>query len=127
MTSNGNGQYPEKMAAGEVARAFGVDRKTVYRWAKDGLLPSTRTLGGHRRYQAADVKALTSQPYKPRPSNLRALATQPQTSPTQPLTPPGAEDWMFIAAHQGARAEAIAEAAGLSVSAVLRILREARF
>lgn len=43
---------------GEVARMFGVDQKTVTRWAKAGKLPSMRTLGGHRRYREHDVKAL---------------------------------------------------------------------
>ena len=42
----------------EVAELFGVDPKTVTRWAKAGKLTSIRTLGGHRRYRAADVEAL---------------------------------------------------------------------
>ena len=35
----------------EVADLFGVDPKTVTRWAKAGKLTSIRTLGGHRRYR----------------------------------------------------------------------------
>ncbi|MEY4374365.1 MAG: hypothetical protein RL760_531 [Candidatus Eisenbacteria bacterium] len=52
----------------EVATLFRVDPKTVTRWAKAGKLSSIRTLGGHRRYRAAEVYALlatqngTSQP-----------------------------------------------------------------
>lgn len=42
----------------EVAAMFRVDPKTVTRWAQAGKLPSVRTLGGHRRYRAADVEAL---------------------------------------------------------------------
>ena len=42
----------------EVAALFRVDPKTVTRWAKAGKLASVRTLGGHRRYRAADVEAL---------------------------------------------------------------------
>lgn len=42
----------------EVAGMFRVDPKTVTRWAKAGKLTSVRTLGGHRRYIAAEVKAL---------------------------------------------------------------------
>lgn len=34
----------------EVAKLFRVDPKTVTRWSKAGLIPSIRTLGGHRRY-----------------------------------------------------------------------------
>jgi excisionase family DNA binding protein len=40
----------------EVAALFGVDPKTVTRWAKAGKLSSIRTLGGHRRYRADEVR-----------------------------------------------------------------------
>lgn len=40
----------------EVAALFRVDPKTVTRWAKAGKLSSIRTLGGHRRYKAEEVK-----------------------------------------------------------------------
>ncbi len=50
----------------EVASMFRVDPKTVTRWAKAGKLTSIRTLGGHRRYREAEVRALlagiTSEP-----------------------------------------------------------------
>ena len=39
----------------EVADLFGVDPKTVTRWAKAGKLTSIRTLGGHRRYRKSEV------------------------------------------------------------------------
>ena len=42
----------------EVAARFRVDPKTVTRWAKAGKLSSIRTLGGHRRYRAAEIEAL---------------------------------------------------------------------
>lgn len=45
------------MRPGEVAALFGVNPKTVTRWAKEGRLPSIRTVGGHRRYRASDVQA----------------------------------------------------------------------
>ncbi len=44
----------------EVAALFRVDPKTVTRWAKAGKLSSIRTLGGHRRYREAEVRALLS-------------------------------------------------------------------
>ena len=44
----------------EVASLFRVDPKTVTRWAKAGKLNSIRTLGGHRRYREAEVRALLS-------------------------------------------------------------------
>ena len=42
----------------EVAELFGVDPKTVTRWAKAGKLTSIRTLGGHRRYRESEVREL---------------------------------------------------------------------
>jgi excisionase family DNA binding protein len=42
----------------EVAVMFRVDPKTVTRWAKAGRITSIRTLGGHRRYREAEVRAL---------------------------------------------------------------------
>jgi excisionase family DNA binding protein len=46
------------LTPGEVAGMFRVDPKTVTRWAKGGKLTSIRTLGGHRRYREAEVRAL---------------------------------------------------------------------
>ena len=42
----------------EVAALVFVDPKTVSRWAQRGKIPSTRTLGGHRRFRRSDVQAL---------------------------------------------------------------------
>ena len=42
--------------SGEVAALYGVDLKTIRRWEDAGLLKGFRTLGGHRRYRAADVR-----------------------------------------------------------------------
>jgi len=45
----------------QVAALFGVDGKTVARWAKRGRLPAAVcTAGGHRRYRWADVHDLLS-------------------------------------------------------------------
>lgn len=44
----------------EAGRIFGVDPKTITRWAVAGKLPYTRTLGGHRRYKLSDVRALAT-------------------------------------------------------------------
>jgi excisionase family DNA binding protein len=41
----------------EVADLFRVDPKTVTRWAQSGKLASIRTLGGHRRYREAEIRA----------------------------------------------------------------------
>lgn len=50
----------------EVATIFRVDPKTVTRWAKAGKLTSIRTLGGHRRYKEAEVRALLNGTATPR-------------------------------------------------------------
>ena len=46
------------LRVGEVAALLGVSPQAVNSWARQGLLPHTRTLGGHRRYPAADVHRL---------------------------------------------------------------------
>ena len=51
-------QVEELLTPGEVAGLFGVDPKTVSRWADAGKLDALRTLGGHRRYRAHEVHAL---------------------------------------------------------------------
>jgi excisionase family DNA binding protein len=43
---------------GEVAELFGVDRKTVARWARTGKLRAVKTVGGHHRYPKSAVDAL---------------------------------------------------------------------
>lgn len=48
----------ELLTPAEVAKLFRVDPKTVTRWAKSGKLSSIRTLGGHRRYRASEVRSL---------------------------------------------------------------------
>ena len=42
----------------EVADLFGVDPKTVTRWAKAGKITAIRTLGGHRRYRQSEIQVL---------------------------------------------------------------------
>jgi excisionase family DNA binding protein len=48
----------------EVADLFGVDPKTVTRWAKAGKLTSIRTLGGHRRFRKSEVDDLRNNYFK---------------------------------------------------------------
>lgn len=43
------------MPPGEVAEMFGVDPKTLTRWANEGKIPYIRTPGGHRRYRESVV------------------------------------------------------------------------
>jgi predicted site-specific integrase-resolvase len=50
--------YEPALTSAEVGRVFGVDPKTVTRWAQAGVLPCFFTPGGHRRYWDKDVRAL---------------------------------------------------------------------
>lgn len=52
---------PTLLTPGEVAEIFRVDPKTVSRWALKGKLPFIRTLGGHRRFDAATIYAMMAE------------------------------------------------------------------
>ena len=41
----------------EVAAMFRVNPKTVTRWARSGKISAIRTLGGHRRFKASEIKS----------------------------------------------------------------------
>jgi excisionase family DNA binding protein len=50
-------QAPEALLTpSEVAEMFRVNPKTVTRWARAGKLHAIRTLGGHRRFRASEIK-----------------------------------------------------------------------
>jgi excisionase family DNA binding protein len=59
-----NGAYgatanePRYLRTAQVAELLHVSPKTVSRWAQEGRLPYLRTLGGHRRYPDAEIRAL---------------------------------------------------------------------
>ena len=63
-TSPGN----HLLSRAEVAEMFGVSPSTVTRWGDAGMLPTVKTLGGHRRYDAAAVMELARQFQKEKPS-----------------------------------------------------------
>lgn len=46
------------LRVGEVAALFHVSPKTVTRWADEGRLPHTVTLGGHRRFPSKAIADL---------------------------------------------------------------------
>jgi len=48
------------LRAGEVALLLQVSRRSVASWASRGLIPFIETPGGHRRFRAADVRALVA-------------------------------------------------------------------
>ena len=52
---------PSYLHTAEVADILQVSPKTVSRWAKEGKLPFLKTLGGHRRYPAAEIRQLADE------------------------------------------------------------------
>ncbi len=47
---------PEFLSRSEVSRLFGVSTSTVTRWARQGLLKTLRTPGGHYRFPAEETR-----------------------------------------------------------------------
>ena len=54
-------ELPRYLRAAEVADILHVSPKTVSRWAKEGKLPFLKSLGGHRRYPAAEIRQLANE------------------------------------------------------------------
>ena len=46
----------ELLTPSEVAAMFRVNPKTVTRWARSGKISAVRTLGGHRRFRADEIR-----------------------------------------------------------------------
>jgi excisionase family DNA binding protein len=59
----------ELLTPAEVAAMFRVNPKTVTRWARSGKLTAIRTLGGHRRFRASEVRKFLSEAVE-RPDQL---------------------------------------------------------
>ena len=57
-----HGSEPEQLLTpSEVAAMFRVNPKTVTRWARAGKISAIRTLGGHRRFRAAEFRKFLEQ------------------------------------------------------------------
>ena len=54
MTNRNNDE--DLLTPSEVAALFRVNPKTVTRWARAGKITAIRTLGGHRRFRASEVR-----------------------------------------------------------------------
>jgi excisionase family DNA binding protein len=52
------------LTTAEVADVFQVSPKTVNRWAGEGKLPHSRTLGGHRRYPGDSIRRLATEMFR---------------------------------------------------------------
>jgi excisionase family DNA binding protein len=56
-----NRTVDRRLKPGQVAALFGVDAKTVRRWAIEGKLPYIMTQGGHRRYSENAIHKLLAE------------------------------------------------------------------
>ena len=53
--------HEELLTPSEVAAMFRVNPKTVTRWARSGKILAIRTLGGHRRFRASEIRKFLEQ------------------------------------------------------------------
>ena len=56
-----NSQPEQLLTPSEVAAMFRVNPKTVTRWARAGKISAIRTLGGHRRFKASEIRKYLEQ------------------------------------------------------------------
>lgn len=58
---------PTRLTPTQAAHYIGVTPSTLNRWADAGRIPTTKTLGGHRRYTRDDLDQLAAELREPLP------------------------------------------------------------
>jgi excisionase family DNA binding protein len=61
MAQNDAREPEQLLTPSEVAAMFRVNPKTVTRWARAGKISAIRTLGGHRRFRASEIRRFLEQ------------------------------------------------------------------
>jgi excisionase family DNA binding protein len=61
MAQNHASEPEQLLTPSEVAAMFRVNPKTVTRWARAGKISAIRTLGGHRRFRASEIRKFLEQ------------------------------------------------------------------
>lgn len=69
----------DTLAIREAAEALGVSVDTVRRWANAGLIKSSRTAGGHRRFSVAEIQRMIAN------RDRRSMQTAGLSPPSRPL------------------------------------------
>ncbi len=90
---------PEQLLTpSEVAAMFRVNPKTVTRWARAGKISAIRTLGGHRRFRASEIRKFLEQVDEAdRASDAgsrRTLACDSSSERRDPATSPVSSRWL---------------------------------
>jgi excisionase family DNA binding protein len=65
MTAMSTPKPKDYLETGEAAALLFVSPRTVARWAEEGKIPCTRTLGRHRRFAVADIRVLAAKLAEP--------------------------------------------------------------
>jgi len=68
---------PRFLTSVEVAAACGVSTRTVSNWIRDGSIPAHRTVGGHGRVAADDLRRFLTDRAMPLPPDLAEQAKPP--------------------------------------------------
>src|SRR6266851_2247202 len=61
MAMEASSEHEALLTPSEVAAMFRVNPKTVTRWARAGKISAIRTLGGHRRFRASEIRLYLEQ------------------------------------------------------------------
>jgi excisionase family DNA binding protein len=78
---------PRFLTSLEVAAACGVSARTVSNWIRDGAIPAHRTVGGHGRVSADDLRRFLVDRRMPVPPDLAGVAPQASARARVPREP----------------------------------------
>jgi excisionase family DNA binding protein len=85
MPQQGRGrELSRTLTASEAAALIGVSVATVRGWADHGVLPSHRTVGGHRRFESAELRAWMRARGATMPAPVAGVARKSKDVPPSP-------------------------------------------
>jgi excisionase family DNA binding protein len=118
------------MTPAEVAKIFGVDPKTVTRWAITGKLTVVRTVGNHRRFLATEVMTIKEDSSRSRGRNEESImadgdVVSPVSSTAQSITTDEPFERAAAAVALAAEAAAAFESDAANLTAMVQALATA--